>query len=54
MRYAHLAPQHLQAAVNKLDGWGRDSANGTDTKTDTGVLPHSEVGPVERTQTFVQ
>jgi integrase len=53
-RYAHLAPQHLQDAVRKLDGWGLDSGNGTDTKTDTEAIQHSEAALVERTQALVQ
>jgi integrase len=42
MRYAHLAPGHLQEAVNKLNGFGRCRKNDglfLDTKPGTGTLP---------------
>jgi hypothetical protein len=45
MRYAHLAPAHKMAAVERLAaGWQLEEA--TDTKTDTGVLEQvGEIAP---------
>jgi Phage integrase family len=40
VRYAHLAPKHTQAAVEKLD---TPIGQPTDTTTDTGALPHVAV-----------
>ena len=61
-RYAHLAPQHLQDAVSKLDGWGEtkkpaletDSKNERDTRTDTGRFASSEGQTVDYSQVAVQ
>jgi len=47
-RYAHLAPEHLQDAVLKLDGWGQKP---TESKTETGPFEGSL--PVEALQTQV-
>ena len=53
-RYAHLAPQCLQDAVSKLDGWGVKTGNETDTKTDTGTSGHPETPAVDTRQVLVQ
>jgi hypothetical protein len=53
-RYAHLAPEHQLDAVSKLDGWGRKSSTGTDTKTDTTVIQGSEGQQIEQPQDILQ
>ncbi len=53
-RYAHLAPQCLQDAVSKLDGWGVKTGNETDTKTDTVAFEGSDNRPVDYRQVAVQ
>jgi site-specific recombinase XerD len=61
-RYSHLAPQHLQDAVSKLDGWAdsqkailnRDSGNESDTKTDTGALVASQAPAGDVVEVTVQ
>ncbi len=53
-RYAQLAPQHQLDAVSKLDGWGRESGNETDTKTDTSHSQESEGALVEHGQPLMQ
>jgi site-specific recombinase XerD len=61
-RYAHLAPQHLQDAVSKLDGWAESQRavlnsnpeNGRDTKTDTSTLERSGKPSADYNQVLVQ
>lgn len=53
-RYAHLAPEHLQDAILKLDGWGRKNLKPTDTTTDTGQFHDLESTSVEKVQPILQ
>jgi len=53
-RYAHLSPQHQLDAVLLLDGWGRDSGNKSDTRTDTSTLEAPGKRPVDYPQVTVQ
>jgi site-specific recombinase XerD len=53
-RYAHLSPKHQLDAVLLLDGWGRDSRNESDTKTDTSGLEAPGKRSVDNPQVTVQ
>ena len=53
-RYAHLSPQHQLDAVLLLDRWGRNSRNGSDTKTDTSGLEAPGNRTVDYPQVTVQ
>jgi len=50
-RYAHLAPEHLQDAILKLDGWGQKP---TESKTESGAIERNEPVGLVKTQAVIQ